>query len=74
VHLGTLPVHQQGQVAELAPHQAAVGQLTEPAQVVPAKLGQVADLIGVAGSRAEPQRQVPAEIGSERGDGQAGRR
>jgi hypothetical protein len=34
----------------------------------------VADLVGVARSRAEPQRQVPTEIGPEGGDGEPGRR
>jgi len=33
----------------------------------------VADLIGVAGARAESQRQVPAEVGADRAHGQAGR-
>jgi hypothetical protein len=54
VDLGTLSVHEQGQVAELAPDQPAVGQLGEAAQVMPAQPGQVADLLGVARSRAEP--------------------
>jgi hypothetical protein len=64
VHLAALPVHQQGQVTELAAHQAAVGQLIELAQVVPAQSGQVADLLGVTGARAQPQGQVAAQVGS----------
>jgi len=34
----------------------------------------VTDLLGVAGSRAEPQRQVPAEVGAHGGHGEPGRR
>jgi len=33
----------------------------------------VADLIGVAAARAEPQGQVPAQVGAEGGHGQTGR-
>ncbi len=68
-----MPVHEQGQVAELAPDRAPVGQFSQRAQVVPAESGQVADLIGVAGARAEPERQVPAEVGADGGHGEPGR-
>jgi len=40
---------------------------------VPAERGQVADLLGVAGARAEPERQVPAEVGADGGHGEPGR-
>jgi len=33
----------------------------------------VADLLGVAGARAEPERQVPAEVGADGGHGEPGR-
>ena len=39
---------------------------------MPAQPGQVADLFGVAGARAEPQRQVPAEVGADAGQGEPG--
>jgi hypothetical protein len=38
---------------------------------MPAQSGQVADRLGVAYARPEPQRQVPAQIGPGRGHGQA---
>ncbi len=31
------------------------------------------DLLGMAGARAEPQRQVPAEVGADGGQGEPGR-
>jgi len=37
---------------------------------VPPEPGQVADLLGVAGARAQPQRQVPAQVGPGGGHGQ----
>jgi hypothetical protein len=52
----SLPVNQQGQVAELAPYQALVRQVGQTAQVVPAEPGQVADLLRVTRARAEPER------------------
>jgi hypothetical protein len=67
-----LPVHEQGQVAELAADRLPVGQLAQAAQVVPAEPGQVADLVGVAGARAEPERQVPAQVGTDGGHGEPG--
>jgi hypothetical protein len=39
---------------------------------MPAESGQVADLIGMAGARAEPQRQVAAEVGANGGDREPG--
>jgi hypothetical protein len=68
----SLPVHQQGQVAELTPDRAPVRQLGQAAQVVPAQAGQVADLVGVARARAHPQRQVPAQVGPDGGHRQPG--
>ncbi len=49
-----------------------VGQFAQAAQVVPAEVGQVADLLGVAGARAEPQRQVAAQVGPDSGGGEPG--
>jgi hypothetical protein len=40
---------------------------------MPAQPGQVADLLGVAGAGAEPQRQVPAEIGAQGDQREPGR-
>jgi len=39
---------------------------------VPAEPGQVADLVGVAGARTQPQRQVPAEVGAHGGHEEPG--
>jgi len=71
--LGSLPEDQQRQVAELAPDRPPVRQFGQRAQVVPAQPGQMADLLGVAGARAEPERQVTAQVGADGGDGEAGR-
>jgi len=40
---------------------------------MPAQPGQVADLLGVAGAGAEPQRQVAAEVGAQGGQREPGR-
>jgi hypothetical protein len=50
------------------------GEVADIAQIVPAKPGQVADLLGVAGARAEPERQVAAQVGPDGGHREPGRR
>jgi hypothetical protein len=60
-HVAAQAQHGQGQVAEPAPGQAAVRQLVDTAQVVPAERGEVRDRLGVTGASAEAERQVPAQ-------------
>ena len=71
--LGPAPQHEQAQVAELAADRAAVRELVDPAQFLPADPGQVTDGLGVARARTEPQGQVAAEIAADGGGGQAAR-
>ncbi len=67
-----LPVHQQGQVAELPADQAPVGQVADGAQVMPAQPGQVADRFRVTGAGGKPERQVPAQVRSGASHGEPG--
>jgi hypothetical protein len=60
-HVAAQAQHGEGQVAEPAPGQTAVGELVDAAQVVPAQRGEVRDRLGVTGARAEAERHVPAQ-------------
>src|SRR5262249_53987859 len=60
-HIPALAEHGEGQVAELAPGEAAVGELVDAAQVMPPERRQVRHRFGVAGARTEAERQVPAQ-------------
>ena len=64
--LGSAPQHEQAQVPELTADRAAVRELVDAAQLLPADPGQVTDRLGVARARAEPQGQVAAEIAARR--------
>src|SRR5215472_5102777 len=73
-HVRALADHDEAEVAELAPGYAAVGQVVDTAQVVPAERGKVRYRFCVAGPSAEWESQVPAEVGACRQGGEPAER
>ena len=70
LHRVTVAHREHAQVAELAADRPPLGQFRQRAQVVPAKRGEVPDGLGMACPGTEPQGEVAAQVGADRGGGE----